>query len=680
MWKNMMEQRFIDSERKEARSGKYGDSSPEMAGSSRFKGVIRTMNDTSNHTFEIGTVLNEKWVILEFIGKGGMGEVYRAHQLNLNRDVAIKVISNEFVKSLEGDTEGMNLSLDRFRREVQTMAQVRHPNVLQIFDQGSVTVNKSDEEVAIEYIAMEYIPGGSLRSTMSEEGFYPDEGRVREWLQAYFLPLLDGVQAMHEAGIIHRDLKPENVLLDGRIPKIADFGLARSNRLKPFTQSMDMRGTPPYMSPEHFFDLKRTDERTDVYALGKILFEAVSGKMKPDQIPFRQASLAGTETSFLQALDRIIREATAEERDERTVSVETLDQALTEALKGGENEASSLENIQTTRKRNLRSFFLIGGLALILAIAATFGFLAFHERGHGPADSSGAPSHALALGEVFEGEARQIPGNGPPPAESFHAKDGTTLRLVHGGRVTLREKGSEETGKTVDVAPFYIDETKVTNHQYVAFLNEVLPRIEVKNGVVRGDGRIWLLLGEVTKGCDPIGYRDGKFHVIESSHASCPVLRVTPYGAIAYTRFHGMRLPTEAEWLLALGKEERPKTPAVKGGTKEWLADGQCSIPETSLPSAQSEAESLPVCSPVGLFKANAHGLRGLNVGGEWGLKGGMPSSEEKSQLAEFVALGGYLNDGEGGDGRPAAIKRFPWEAFEEVGFRCVVSASISGA
>ena len=336
------------------------------------------MNEASNKTFDIGTVLHDKWVILEFIGRGGMGEVYRAHQLNLNRDVAIKVISKEYVKSLEGDTEAMNLSLERFIREVQAMAQVRHPNVLQIFDHGSLAVQRNDEDVSVEYIAMEYIPGGTLRATMSEEGFHPEENRVREWLQDFFLPLLDGVEAMHQAGVIHRDLKPENVLLDGKTPKIADFGLARSCRSKPCTQSMDMRGTPPYISPEHFFDLKRTDERTDVYALGKILFEAVAGRMTPDRIPFRQAALPSAGTPFFEALDHIVRNATAEEKDERTPSIGAMKQSLLELLKSPEKELLPAERPRAPKAHRFGGSLFEVALGLFLAVTAGLGYFIFH--------------------------------------------------------------------------------------------------------------------------------------------------------------------------------------------------------------------------------------------------------------------------------------------------------------
>lgn len=278
--------------------------------------------DTKNNTFEIGRIIENKWVILESLGKGGMGEVYLAHQLNLDRRVAIKVISKDWINSLESDDEAMQASLARFRREVQIMAQVRHPNVLQIQDHGTLGLSEDGDGEAIEYIVMEYAPGGSLRSTMSDEGFYRDEDRTRDWLKRYFLPVMEGVKALHDAGIVHRDLKPENVLLCESMPKIADFGLARSARFKPITRSIEMQGTPFYMSPEHFLDLKGTDERTDIYALGKILYEAIAGKEKAEQVPFKQASLTRTETRFFKDIDLIIQNATLEKREDRWPTVQ----------------------------------------------------------------------------------------------------------------------------------------------------------------------------------------------------------------------------------------------------------------------------------------------------------------------------------------------------------------------
>ena len=97
-------------------------------------------------TLKPGDVLNDKWVVLQFIGKGGMGEVYRAHQLNLNRDVALKIASEEFLNSLEESPEEIEIVLQRFRREVQTMAQIRHPNVIQIYDEGAAVIHTDGKD------------------------------------------------------------------------------------------------------------------------------------------------------------------------------------------------------------------------------------------------------------------------------------------------------------------------------------------------------------------------------------------------------------------------------------------------------------------------------------------------------------------------------------------------------
>jgi serine/threonine protein kinase len=307
-----------------------------------------------------------------------MGEVFLAHQLNLNRRVAIKVISREWINSFEDDTKAISSSLERFRREVQVMAQVRHPNILQIQDHGTL-ISETDGE--IDYIVIEYAPGGNLRSTMSGEGFYPEEDRARHWISHYFLPLLDGVKALHQAGIIHRDLKPENVLLCENIPKIADFGLARSSHFQPITQSIEMQGTPFYMSPEHYMDLKRTDERTDIYALGKILYEAISGKAAPEQVPFRKAALERTETPFFEAIDLVIQSATEENREERLPTVQSLMDALGSIVP--KNGPGALPFMPDPAKAlpNQRSRLFTA--AVVLTVSAAVGLVTFaYERGN----------------------------------------------------------------------------------------------------------------------------------------------------------------------------------------------------------------------------------------------------------------------------------------------------------
>jgi serine/threonine protein kinase len=289
------------------------------------------MKESFKKTLEVGAVLNGKWEILEFISRGGQGEVYRGKDLNLSRDVAIKVISHAWIKAISGNPHEAENCIERYRREFQTMADIRHPNLVQIFDYGSMSISRPGKDDSIEYVVMEYIKGSTLRSTMADFGFYPNEDRAKEWLADYFLPVLDAVQALHRLGIIHRDLKPENILLDGKVPKIADLWLARFQSLNPITKTFELKGTPFYMSPEHFFDLKRIDERTDVYALGKILYEAVSGQRVHHDMPFETARLKSAETPFFQRLNRIIQDATSEPRELRLPSVEALKDAIEEA-------------------------------------------------------------------------------------------------------------------------------------------------------------------------------------------------------------------------------------------------------------------------------------------------------------------------------------------------------------
>ena len=666
------------------------------------------MSDTANSILGVGEVLDGKWVILELIGRGGMGEVYQAHQLHLKRDVAIKVISREWLKSIGGDEEEIEGTAARFRREVEAMAQVRHPNVLQIFDYGSTSLRRKETDVAVEYLAIEYVPGATVRATMSEEGFYPDDERMKTWLIDYFLPVLDGVQAIHALGMVHRDLKPENVLLDGATPKISDFGLARSCRLQPVTREIDIKGTPPYMAPEQFFEFGRVDQRADIYSLGKILYEAVCGKMPPDKIPFRGVCLTNPETPLYQKLDLIIRNATAEDPKDRIPSVQALRGALEgllgerekpcpgagngscpfiksdEVLAGPEKPSFPHQEDHSPKiDRAWRAYYIPGALALLLVGLTALAVVHFHKG----APMTATPSESSSTRSPQEGTGdREIGtpasnGNAVVDARTLVGKDRATLRLVPGGRVTLPGNLGPRAGTLVSVPPFYMDETQVTNHQYVEFLNQALSRLRVEGGIVRGDdGTIWLLLGEVVEGYEPIIYGNGKFRIKDPMHAACPVLRVTAYGALAYAQFYGRRLPTEVEWLYAMsaGGPAQPglsKEAASSSGTGYMdMMHGQV---QHDTPKPAETRPSMP--SPVMLFPPNAYGIRGLNAGaGEWGVRVQGSSAGEQRGQAQYVALG-LVQPGTSSGKRgslPAGVPRYPWEAFEEVGFRCVLSAT----
>lgn len=608
-------------------------------------------------------VLNGKWEIIDHIATGGMAEIYCARQLRLDRQVAVKILSEEFLSTLEGDEEEIQAVLERFHREVMVMAQVRHPNVLQVYDQDHAEITVHDVAHSIEYIVMEYIPGPNFRSTMPKEGFQGNEDRLIRWLRNYFLPILEGVEAIHDLGIVHRDLKPENVLLDGFIPKITDFGLAGGVHWRGVTQSHHIFGTVPYQAPEQFVDMAETDARADIYSLGKILYEAVSGKMtKETAFVFKTAHLSNPDTPILKGLDRVIRQATEEDKKDRISSVKVLRQALLDVLEETEAEQPESQMRRSTGKR-IRSTGLILGILTVLIAGSVIFHVLYHEEQPSPPASTSQPSVSGSPGAPVPPAQESVPEpnrEGRPPAPEIRAGDGASLRLIPGGETTVPPSIEQLTGKHLKVGSFYMDETEVTNHHYVQFLNQVLPRINMEGDAVKGDGQIWLLLGKVSRNYEPIVFKDGKFLIGDLTVHSNPVVRVTAYGAEAYAKYYGLRLPTEAEWLFVMvqgGVVEQSIPQETPGDSEINMDTGMMHMGTSPAPSPPPQPRK-PVLAPVSLYLPNGFGIRGLAESvKEWTVQ---PENRDR-KAGQFVIL-------------PSEIQRKPWEAFEDVGFRCVLS------
>ena len=215
------------------------------------------MTSMSNGDPLVGHVLDGRYEILRKLARGGMATVYLASDRRLTRTVAIKVMHD----SLGGDADFVS----RFDREARAAARLSHPNVVAVFDQGM--------DGGRPYIVMEYVEGCTLRHVITREA--PMEpARALDLL----LPVMNAVAAAHEAGIIHRDIKPENVLISDRGQiKVADFGLARAVTAHTATQTGTLIGTVSYIAPE-LVTTGKGDTRADVYALGVVLFEMLTGR------------------------------------------------------------------------------------------------------------------------------------------------------------------------------------------------------------------------------------------------------------------------------------------------------------------------------------------------------------------------------------------------------------------
>src|SRR5215211_8273721 len=188
-----------------------------------------------------------------------MARVYLAHDEVLDRDVALKVLREQFAEDEE--------FVERFKREAQSAAALSHSNIVQVYDRGEAGDGTS-------YIAMEYVPGGTLKDRLLERGALP----VRT-TAAVALQIAEALQVAHERGVIHRDIKPHNILItDSGHVKVADFGIARAADATTISHLGDILGTAKYMSPEQATG-KPATPKSDLYSLGVVLYEMLTGEL-----------------------------------------------------------------------------------------------------------------------------------------------------------------------------------------------------------------------------------------------------------------------------------------------------------------------------------------------------------------------------------------------------------------
>ncbi|HEX8249703.1 MAG TPA: serine/threonine-protein kinase [Pyrinomonadaceae bacterium] len=252
-----------------------------------------TTGSQPNEKFVAGTVLANRYRIIGLLGKGGMGEVFKAEDIKLNQTVALKFLPDKLEKD--------KAALERFHAEVRHARQVSHVNVCRVFDIGETADGR-------HFLSMEFIDGDDLSSLLRRIGRLPSDKAIEIARQLCF-----GLAAIHEAGILHRDLKPANVIIDSKgKARITDFGIAG---LEAELKGGEIRiGTPAYMSPEQITG-REVSPKSDIYSLGLLLYEIFTGKQTfqadsiPDLLQKQQTTAPTNPSEVLKEINPLVERA-----------------------------------------------------------------------------------------------------------------------------------------------------------------------------------------------------------------------------------------------------------------------------------------------------------------------------------------------------------------------------------
>ena len=329
-------------------------------------GAPPTSTAGASGTLETGRTLANRYEILQILGRGGMGAVYKARDVELDRMVALKVIRPE----LASDPE----ILQRFKQEIILARDVTHRNVIRIFDLGQAE--------GIKFLSMEFVDGKDLTAILKEKGPFPVEEAVEIMEQVCF-----ALEEAHEAGVVHRDLKPQNIMIgpDGRVV-VMDFGIARSVQVTGMTQTGSVLGTPDYMSPEQVKG-QQADARSDIFALGVIFFELLTGEK-----PYKGDSPMATMYKRTQDRAKSVREIDSEipgfisdviarcleiQPQKRFQSARELVHDL-QIYRGGTpgTMAMTMRHLKALPRRSRKKPILIAVAVLLAIVAAVVGFKA----------------------------------------------------------------------------------------------------------------------------------------------------------------------------------------------------------------------------------------------------------------------------------------------------------------
>ena len=346
--------------------------------------------ETPKEELTRGTTFAGRYEIIEELGKGGMGRVYRVEDTKLEQEVALKLIKPEIAKDKK--------TIERFRNELKLARNIRHKNVCGMFDLG--------ETEGAHFITMEYVRGEDLRSSIRRFGQLPIGKSTSIAKQ-----VCDGLSEAHRQGVVHRDLKSNNIMIDkeGNV-RIMDFGIARSLEAKGITGAGVMIGTPEYMSPEQV-EGKEVDQRSDIYSLGVILYEMATGRVPFEgDTPFTigmkhkgetPKSPMELNTQISDDLNRLILRCLEKEKDKRYQSVEEVRSELTNIEKGIPTterivpERMPLTSREITVQFSLKKLFIPALVVIAIVIIGLILWQMLPKQKTAPLAPSGKPSIAV---------------------------------------------------------------------------------------------------------------------------------------------------------------------------------------------------------------------------------------------------------------------------------------------
>ena len=338
-----------------------------MAGVTPTSAATAPTNRTQPPTVEEVAEHFPELEILEIIGAGGMGAVYKVRQAKLERHVALKILSHD----LAADPA----FVERFNREARVLARLNHPNIVTIFDFGTAG--------PYCYLLMEFVDGVNLRQAMRTGGFAPADAL------AVVQDICGALSFAHEEGILHRDIKPENILIDnrGRV-KIADFGIAKligTGSPDDVTLTLEgaMLGSPQYMAPEQIESPEDVDQRADIYSLGVVFYELLTG-----ELPLGRFAAPSAKSSMDPRIDEIVLRTLEKERELRYQSageIKTQVESISRSGQSGSGDpvadpassAPAAADLQPAKGATASA--ILTGLGLVVAGASLFAMTLFMQ-------------------------------------------------------------------------------------------------------------------------------------------------------------------------------------------------------------------------------------------------------------------------------------------------------------